>query len=180
MLQGIHLSNIYIEPLEKWVATYSNVLAWRIPIPWTEEPGGLQSMGSQRVRHNWATNTHFFHKAADPRCSINTSMDISSAIKIQLEVSCFIHWAKEIPWPLSRAAFPDPPEPTSKPVLRWFCLQEKAKENDGSCFCLCAAILTALLSSSLLFPCRFFLGWTDRCLIHHHQSFRTFSFPKTQ
>ena len=37
------------DPLEKEVATHSSVLAWRIP--WTEEPGGLQSMGSQRVRH---------------------------------------------------------------------------------------------------------------------------------
>ena len=35
------------------MATHSSILAWRIP--WTEEPGGLQSMGSQRVRHNWAT-----------------------------------------------------------------------------------------------------------------------------
>ena len=35
------------------MATRSSVLAWRIP--WTEEPGGLQSMGSQRVRHNLAT-----------------------------------------------------------------------------------------------------------------------------
>ena len=36
------------------MATHSSILAWRIP--WTEEPGGLQSMGSQRVGHNWATN----------------------------------------------------------------------------------------------------------------------------
>ena len=36
-------------PLEKDMATHSSILAWRIP--WTEEPGGLQSMGSQRVRH---------------------------------------------------------------------------------------------------------------------------------
>ena len=35
--------------LEEEVATHSNILAWRIP--WTEEPGGLQSMGSQRVRY---------------------------------------------------------------------------------------------------------------------------------
>ena len=40
---------------EKEMATHSSILAWRIP--WTEEPGDLQSMGSQRVRHNWATNT---------------------------------------------------------------------------------------------------------------------------
>ena len=37
-------------PLEKRVATHSSILAWRIP--WTEEPGGPPSMGSQRVRHN--------------------------------------------------------------------------------------------------------------------------------
>ena len=36
--------------LQKVMATHSSILAWRIP--WTEEPGGLQSMGSQRVRHN--------------------------------------------------------------------------------------------------------------------------------
>ena len=38
------------DPLEKEMATHSSILAWRIP--WTEEPGGLQSMESQRVRHN--------------------------------------------------------------------------------------------------------------------------------
>ena len=38
------------------MATHSSTLVWRIP--WTEEPGGLQSMGLQRVRYNWATNTH--------------------------------------------------------------------------------------------------------------------------
>ena len=38
------------DPLEKEMATHSSTLAWRIP--WTEEPGGLQSMGSQRVGHN--------------------------------------------------------------------------------------------------------------------------------
>ena len=38
------------------MTTNSSILAWRIP--WTEEPGGLQSMGSQRVRHDWATDTH--------------------------------------------------------------------------------------------------------------------------
>ena len=38
------------DPLEEGMATHSNILSWRIP--WTEEPGGLQSMGSQRVRHD--------------------------------------------------------------------------------------------------------------------------------
>ena len=38
------------DPLEKELTTRSSILVWRIP--WTEEPGGLQSMGSQRVRHD--------------------------------------------------------------------------------------------------------------------------------
>jgi len=38
------------EPLEKGVTTRSSILVWRIP--WTEEPGGLQSMGSQRIGHD--------------------------------------------------------------------------------------------------------------------------------
>ena len=38
------------DPLEKGMATHSSILAWRTP--WTEEPGGLQSMWLQRVRHN--------------------------------------------------------------------------------------------------------------------------------
>ena len=38
------------DPPEKGMTTHSNILAWRIP--WTEEPGGLQSMGSQRVGHD--------------------------------------------------------------------------------------------------------------------------------
>ena len=38
------------DPLDKEMATHSSILAWRIP--WTEEPGGLQSTGLQRVRHD--------------------------------------------------------------------------------------------------------------------------------
>ena len=38
------------DPLEEGMATHSSILAWRIP--WTEEPGGLQSMGSQRIGHD--------------------------------------------------------------------------------------------------------------------------------
>ena len=41
------------DPLEEEMATYSSIVAWRIP--WSEEPGGLESMGSQRVGHNLAT-----------------------------------------------------------------------------------------------------------------------------
>ena len=44
------------DPLEKEVATHSSILAWIIS--WTEEPGGLQLVRSQRVGHDWASNTH--------------------------------------------------------------------------------------------------------------------------
>ena len=43
---------------EKAMAPHSNTLAWKIP--WTEEPGRLQSMGSRRVRHDWATSLWLF------------------------------------------------------------------------------------------------------------------------
>ena len=43
------------DPLAKGMATHTSILDWRIP--WTEEPGGLQSMGSQKVRHDWVINT---------------------------------------------------------------------------------------------------------------------------
>ena len=42
------------DPLEEDMVTQSSILAWRIP--WTKKPGGLQSMGSQRVRHDRMTN----------------------------------------------------------------------------------------------------------------------------
>ena len=49
------------DPWEKEKAAHSSILAWRIP--WTEEPGRLQSMGSQRVRYDWAhTNISLFLK----------------------------------------------------------------------------------------------------------------------
>ena len=51
------------DPLEKEMAIHFSILAWRIP--WTEEPGRLQSMGSQRVRQNWATEyTHTLKKSS--------------------------------------------------------------------------------------------------------------------
>ena len=44
------------DALEKGMAIHSSILAWTIP--WTEEPDGLQSTGSQRVGYNWTTNRH--------------------------------------------------------------------------------------------------------------------------
>src|SRR5574337_69122 len=60
------------DPLEKEVATHSSILAWKIP--WMEEPGGLQSMGLQRVRHKLATRAYTPRKpelkeTCVPQCS---------------------------------------------------------------------------------------------------------------
>ena len=51
------------DPLEKEMATQSSILAWRIP--WTEEPGRLQSMGLQRAGHDRVTNTFIFCRASE-------------------------------------------------------------------------------------------------------------------
>ena len=53
MLETRVWSLCWEDPLEKEMATHSSTLAWKVP--WTEEPGRLQSMGSQRVGHDWAT-----------------------------------------------------------------------------------------------------------------------------
>ena len=47
------------DPLENRMVTHSSILAWRIP--WTEDPGGLQSMGSQRVKQDWESNCIALH-----------------------------------------------------------------------------------------------------------------------
>ena len=59
------------DSLEKGMATLSSILSWRIP--WTEEPGRIQSMGSQRVRYDWATNTHFYTCINKGTCPVENS-----------------------------------------------------------------------------------------------------------
>ena len=55
-------------PLEEGMAIQSSVLAWRIP--WTEEPGRLQSMGSQRVRHNWSDLARMYWEKPPKSCRL--------------------------------------------------------------------------------------------------------------
>ena len=51
VIWGIQIQSLgWEDPLEKGMATHSSIIAWRIP--WTEEPGGLQSVGLQRVGHS--------------------------------------------------------------------------------------------------------------------------------
>ena len=74
------------DPLEKEMVTHSSTFAWKIP--WTEEPGRLQLMGSQRVRHDWATSLSFFlllgRKVINNLDSIFKSRDITLPTKVCL------------------------------------------------------------------------------------------------
>ena len=64
VIQETHVRSLgWEEPLEKGMAIHASILVWRIQ--GTEEPGRLQSMGSQRVGHNWAINSFFFRRILD-------------------------------------------------------------------------------------------------------------------
>ena len=69
------------DPLEKGMATHSSILAWRIP--WTEEPGGLQFMGFQRVGHDWMTNTH-----TNAHTCVHTTSKHHVTVKLQRTSLC--------------------------------------------------------------------------------------------
>ena len=72
------------DPLEKEMATHSSVLAWRIP--WTEEPGGLQSMDSQRIGRDWATHFQVALVVKNPQANAG---DMRRR---------FDPWVENIPW----------------------------------------------------------------------------------
>ena len=80
------ISYIYIYIIEKGMATHSSILAWRIP--WTEDPGELESMGSQRFGHNWVTNTHtlYIYTCKSP----NTNPQVVSFQRCKCEFTCSI------------------------------------------------------------------------------------------
>ena len=113
-------------PLEKEMATHFSVLAWRIP--WTEEPGGPQSMGSQRVGHDCVTNFYFLTHSMHfwDRMAQGVS---SPAIK-------------QLAWILVCWAVISPRFEERKNVsLRWNHFEERQSESESevtpSCLTLC-------------------------------------------
>ena len=76
------------DPLEKEMATHSSILAWRIP--WTEEPGGLQSTGSQRVGHDWATSLHFSHVTFWKQVPLRFVARHPDPIRKEAGIGCFV------------------------------------------------------------------------------------------
>ena len=81
------------DSLEKGMINHSSTLAWRIP--WTEEPGGLQSMGSQRVGHDWVTNTHTQTLFWASQVVLVVKNLSASARDIN---TWFDPWVRKIPW----------------------------------------------------------------------------------
>ena len=82
------------DPLEKGRATHSSILAWRIP--WTEEPGRLQFMGSQRIRHDWKNNTFIFiYSLGLPRWLSGKQPSHQGKSRRRLK---FHSWVRKIPW----------------------------------------------------------------------------------
>ena len=76
-------SNSYKGVMEKEMATHSSILAWRIP--WTEKLGGLQSMGSQRVGHNWATSlTHSLTQRSELTLPLSVETQMVLVVSTQL------------------------------------------------------------------------------------------------
>ena len=77
--------------LEKEMATHSSILAWKIP--WMEEPGGMQSMGSQRFGHDWATSLSLSNpgkntKSQTEMASFSPRLENTRSRAEQLPISC--------------------------------------------------------------------------------------------
>ena len=68
------------------MATHSSILVWEIP--WTEEPGGLQSMGPQRVRHDLMTKQQCFKSA---QCLLDTIIYIIYWLEIHVQGRCCLY-----------------------------------------------------------------------------------------
>ena len=99
------------DPLEKGMATHSSILACRIP--WIEEPGGIQSMASQRVRHDWVTNSQY----------LSLTLRISGLEKVAICMFLF-----PFRWQNALFFWPPPPRP---PPSSWVAkmLYPMAKDN---------------------------------------------------
>ena len=77
------------DPLKEEMVTHSNILAWKIP--WTEEPGSLQSMGLQRVRYDWATkHTHIFNSIISQTAPSKMSKILESILPNKRWVALYV------------------------------------------------------------------------------------------
>ena len=116
-------------PLEKGMAMYYSVLAWRIP--WTEAPGGLQSMGSQRIGHGWATFTSLYYVS----CSSHSKSLLHQLTRVihanNLESSEGRKKIKSIHHMLSCSVISDSLQPHGLYPTRFLCPWDLPGKNTG-------------------------------------------------
>ena len=135
-------------PLEMEMATHSSILAWKIP--WTEEPGRLQSMGSQRVGHDWATSLSFFL--------------FSLCMGYQDWPSC-THIVPQVFWEALKG-LPSPPKATAKSNG---LMLVKPLQSITSCVCSIIACNPSILSPAigiLLFPRLLFVRPLEEVIVY--------------
>ena len=85
------------------MTTHSSILAWRIP--WTGKPGGLQSMGSQRVRHNWAM---FAFYTLEPKCqcpNVRLAKSFLTLIQVHMLATCLQSSCSDTSWEVLTCIF---------------------------------------------------------------------------
>ena len=124
-IQETQVKSLGQEDTLKGMATHSNILAWRIP--WTKEPGRLQSLGSQNTGHDWATNAHktredlldslFSHHQSSKRRQSNR-LTFS-----QLEWESF--WQYQVSWH-HRQGWSNSSSTTNKQLEKAFCFLAKS------------------------------------------------------
>ena len=84
------------DPLEKEMATHSSILAWRLP--WTEEPGRLQFMGSQRVGHDWATSLSLSLFQRNQRSNCQYPLDQRKSKGVPEKYLLLLYWLCQSLW----------------------------------------------------------------------------------
>ena len=112
------------DPLEKEMATHSSTPAWKIP--WTEEPGRLQSMGSQRVGHDWLTALHFSPLVSappppwtQPLCEVCSSSVTRRHLTVEAFSLCVLSLAQPPLFCQETPTHNNLREPAQHPLLLW-------------------------------------------------------------
>ena len=129
------LSLLWEDPLEMKMATHSGILTWRIP--WTEEPGWLQSTDSQRVGHHWATNTfrvHLFPFLCGQSSELWHLMSRYSPVFMELLLHLVFWYLCDSSQDMAQNIVYSPWERTKG---FWLCLETQFNSVPQSCLTLC-------------------------------------------
>ena len=174
------------DPLEEGMATHSSILAWRIP--WREEPGGLQPMGSKRVGHDWATE----HASTEDQRVLFEYMEESHVDTLFLKWNCFIYkpirqnwnWWVEDRFKFNIEemfySFGDGPDREwTKRIPQMHCFIPRRSLKNGSVW-LCRYDLMVVLTPTFLDKGSFPMLLTAACLGPHPVQQKGFLVPRSK